>query len=118
LIETLVVEGCCPDVGMYSASTLNDMMALDDNVKLGFIQLAVHKRFMPFAAGQMRMALYAHTAASTNNFVVKTFRKEGNEMEQYSGLFTLCVRVIVGLSLSDRTYYSDPRSGTIQTEFH
>src|SRR5262249_12609612 len=79
--QRLVVEGFCPDVGVHSASTLNDMMALDDNIKLSVTQLTVFKRAQPFAEGGVRLACYARTASMTNRFVVKSFKHYGMGIE-------------------------------------
>ena len=77
LNETLVVEGFCPDVSAHEANTLDDMMAHDDNIRMNVVELTVHKRSRPFAHGALRIASYARTAASTDRFVVKSFRQEG-----------------------------------------
>lgn len=81
LNETLLVEGFCPNVGVHSASTLNDMMSLDENIRLSFLNLTVHKRSLPFAKGSERVASYARTAASTDRFVVKSFQDDGKGLE-------------------------------------
>jgi hypothetical protein len=80
LNETLVVEGFSPDVAVHGASTLNDMMAYDDNIMMGITELTIHKRSRPFAQGAMRVASYARTAASTNRFVVKSFKRGGKRL--------------------------------------
>lgn len=72
LDETLFVEGYCPAIVAHGASTLNDMLALDENIKLDTVQLKIRKRSRPFAQGSVRNAYYAHTDASTNRFVVKS----------------------------------------------
>lgn len=81
LNETLTVDGFCPDMGVHSASTLNDMMALDDNIRLSVTQLTVNTRPMPFAEGGVRVAYYAGTAASTDRFVLKTFKDNDSGIE-------------------------------------
>jgi hypothetical protein len=75
LNETLMVEGFSPDVMVHGASTLEDMMAHDDNIKMNITELTIYKRSRPFAQGAMRVAFYARTAASTNRFVVKLFKR-------------------------------------------
>jgi hypothetical protein len=77
LDETLVVEGFCPDMVLQSASSLNDMMNADENIKLSVAQLTIHARSKPFAEGSVRVASYARTAVSTSKFVVKSFKKDG-----------------------------------------
>ncbi|KAE8449592.1 hypothetical protein EG329_007922 [Mollisiaceae sp. DMI_Dod_QoI] len=72
LDEELVVEGFCPDMVVQSATSLNEMMATDDNIKLSVAQLTIHARSKPFGKGAVRVASYARTAASTSNFVVKS----------------------------------------------
>ncbi|KAH6713172.1 elongation factor-2 kinase EFK-1B isoform [Leptodontidium sp. MPI-SDFR-AT-0119] len=79
LDETLVVEGFCPDMVLQTANSLNEMMHSDDNIKLSVTQLTIHARSKPFAAGSVRLASYARTAASTSKFVVKSF-KDGSKM--------------------------------------
>jgi hypothetical protein len=79
LNETLMVEGFSPDVVEHGASTLNDIMAHDDNIRMNIVELTIHKRSRPFAQGAMRVAFYARTAASTDKFVVKSFRREGKQ---------------------------------------
>ncbi|KAI0835912.1 hypothetical protein F5Y06DRAFT_274734 [Hypoxylon sp. FL0890] len=75
LDETLVVEGFCPDTVVHRGSTLNNMMALDENIKLSIAELTIYARSKPFAQGALRTSSYARTAASTNRFVVKSFKK-------------------------------------------
>jgi hypothetical protein len=77
LDETLVVEGFCPDVVVHSATTLNDMMNADENIKLSVAELTLYARSRPFAQGSLRVASYARTAASTSRFVVKSFIDDG-----------------------------------------
>jgi hypothetical protein len=80
LNETLMLEGFSPDVGVHGASTLNDMMTHDDNIKMSITELVIKKRTKPFAQGAMRVAAYARTIASTNRFVVKAFKKDGKRL--------------------------------------
>lgn len=80
LNETLMVEGFSPDGVVHGASTLNDMMANDDNIKMSITELTIHKRSRPFAQGATRVASYARTAASTNRFVVKSFKRDGKRL--------------------------------------
>ncbi|KAH0559113.1 hypothetical protein GP486_004325 [Trichoglossum hirsutum] len=80
LNETLMVEGFSPDVVVHSASTLNDMMAHDDNIKMSITELTIHKRSQPFAQGAMRVASYARMSSSTNHFVVKSFKRGGKRL--------------------------------------
>jgi hypothetical protein len=78
--KTLLVEGFSPDVMFHDASTLDDMMAADDNIKMRTTDLTIRKRSQPFAQGAMRLACYARTAASTNRFVVKSYKKDGKRL--------------------------------------
>jgi hypothetical protein len=78
--ETLRVEGFSPDVVVHGASTLNDMIANDNNFMMSFTELTIHKRSQPFAQGGLRVAFYARTAASTNRFVVKSFKRGGKQL--------------------------------------
>ncbi|KAF2474959.1 uncharacterized protein BDR25DRAFT_301511 [Lindgomyces ingoldianus] len=73
--DTLMVEGFSPDVVVHGDNTLDDMMAHDDNILMSITELTIHKRSRPFAQGAMRVAFYARTAASTNRFVVKSFKR-------------------------------------------
>ena len=77
LDKTLVAEGFCPDMVLQSATSLNDMMSSDENIKLSVAQLTIHARSKPFAEGAIRVASYARTAASTGKFVVKSFKEDG-----------------------------------------
>jgi Mg-chelatase subunit ChlD len=78
--ETLMVEGFSPDVVVHDASTLDDMMAHDDNIMMSITELTIHKRKLPFAQGALRVATYARTGASTNRFVVKSFKRGGKKL--------------------------------------
>lgn len=78
--ETLEVEGFSPDIEVHGASTLEDMMAHDDNIMMGITELTLYKRSRPFAQGAMRIAAYARTAASANRFVVKSFKRGGKRL--------------------------------------
>ncbi|KAF1813615.1 hypothetical protein P152DRAFT_394135 [Eremomyces bilateralis CBS 781.70] len=80
LNEALSVEGFSPDVIVHNASTLNEMMAHDDNIMMGITELSIYKRSRPFAEGALREAFYARTAASTNRFVVKSFKRDGKRL--------------------------------------
>ncbi|KIW03287.1 uncharacterized protein PV09_05500 [Verruconis gallopava] len=80
LNETIKVEGFSPDVGVHGASTLNDMMEDDENIKMSITELTINKRSKPFAHGAMRVATYARTQSSTNRFVVKSFKKRGKKL--------------------------------------
>jgi hypothetical protein len=80
LNETLVVEGFCPNIVADSATLLNDMMDADENIKLSVAQLTIYARSKPFAEGSLRVASYARTAASTNRFVVKSFKEDGKTL--------------------------------------
>lgn len=80
LNESLIVEGFCPDVSIHDSSTLDGMMASDDNIKMNIMELNVQKRARPFAQGAMRVAHYARTASSTNRFVVKSYKKDGKRL--------------------------------------
>ena len=80
LKETLVVEGFSPDIIVHNAHTLNSMMENDDNIRMNVTELTIKKRPLPFAQGAMRVASYAGTAASTDRFVVKSFKREGKRL--------------------------------------
>ncbi|ORY14955.1 hypothetical protein BCR34DRAFT_672355 [Clohesyomyces aquaticus] len=77
--DTLVVEGFSPDVA-HGASTLDNMMAEEDNFSICTTQLTIHKRQTPFAQGAMRVAFYARTAESMDPFVVKLYKKDGKDL--------------------------------------
>jgi hypothetical protein len=74
------VEGFSPDAVVHGASTLNDMIANDKNIMMSFTELTIHKRLRPFAQGGLRVAFFARTAASTNRFVVKSFKRSGKRL--------------------------------------
>ncbi|KAK7227610.1 hypothetical protein V2G26_015613 [Clonostachys chloroleuca] len=78
--ETLTVEGFSPDVVRAGARTLSDMMMHDDHIELSTMELGVRRRSKPFSQGALRVAAYARTAASTNHFVVKSFKKDGKHL--------------------------------------
>ncbi|KAI1195640.1 hypothetical protein F5X97DRAFT_335213 [Nemania serpens] len=75
------LEGFCPEVVVYSESTLADMMDSNDSIKLSFAQLTVHARSTPFSKGAQRLASYARIAASASHFVVKSFASGGKGLE-------------------------------------
>lgn len=77
LDETLEVEGFCPSIVVHNADTLSNMMFEDEKITLGVTELVVYTRSKPFAAGSVRHAYYARSAASTNRFVVKSFIRSG-----------------------------------------
>ncbi len=76
-------EGYCPEGVVYSESTLADMMASNDSIKLSFAQLTVHARSTPFSKGAQRVASYARIAASASQFVVKSFFTGGEKGLEY-----------------------------------
>ncbi|KAK3645422.1 hypothetical protein LTR56_009149 [Elasticomyces elasticus] len=75
---TLEVEGFCPAIALHAADTLGDMMHADENIRLSTTELTIYARSKPFAAGSVRLASYARSAASTSRFVVKLFREQGH----------------------------------------
>ncbi|KAI1427679.1 hypothetical protein F5Y12DRAFT_791976 [Xylaria sp. FL1777] len=75
------LEGYCPEVVVYSESTLADMMASNHNIKLSFAELTVHARTTPFSKGAQRVVSYARIAASASQFVVKSFTSGGRGLE-------------------------------------
>lgn len=79
--KTWELEGFCPSVVVYNHSTLGDMMASDEHIKLEFIQLSVRSRSTAFEQGGVRAAHYARTAASTNPYVVKSYLKKDQGLE-------------------------------------
>jgi hypothetical protein len=84
LDDKLVVEGFSPDVIVHNSRTLNDMMDNDDNIKMSVTDLTIHRRSRPFAQGAVRLASYARTAASTNRFVVKSFKRGGKQLAHFA----------------------------------
>jgi hypothetical protein len=81
LDKTWELEGYCPEVVVYSDSTLADMMDSNDNIKMSFTELTVHARSEAFDEGAQRLASYARIAASASHFVVKIFKDGGKGME-------------------------------------
>ncbi|KAF3916682.1 hypothetical protein ABW20_dc0105559 [Dactylellina cionopaga] len=77
LNETLVVEGFSPDVIVHGPTTLDSMMANDENIKMSVTEFTIYKRSRPFAQGAARLAFYARTMSSEDRFVVKAFKKGG-----------------------------------------
>ncbi|KAK0747732.1 hypothetical protein B0T21DRAFT_379721 [Apiosordaria backusii] len=73
LDNTWEAEGVCPEVMVYSAHTLADMMFSNENIRMSFMQLTLHTRSTPFNKGAMRTASYARTASSSTRFVTKSF---------------------------------------------
>ncbi|KAF2109414.1 hypothetical protein BDV96DRAFT_502565 [Lophiotrema nucula] len=80
LDETLMVEGFSPDVGVHSATTLDEMMMSDDNFKMSVTVFTIRKRSTPFAQGAFRVAFYARTRNSTTRYVVKSFKRKGKKL--------------------------------------
>ncbi|KAF6815613.1 mhck ef2 kinase domain family protein [Colletotrichum musicola] len=82
LDDTVQAEGFCPNIVTHDAKTLGNMMAHDDHIKLGVMELTIYARSKPFSQGAMRLASYAKTAFSSDKFVVKTSKKAAcNKME-------------------------------------
>lgn len=81
LDKTWQLEGCCPDVIVYSESTLADMMDSNDSIKLSYAQVTIHARSKPFGKGAQRLASYARMAGSASPFVVKSHTEGGKSME-------------------------------------
>ncbi|KAK3312012.1 hypothetical protein B0H66DRAFT_596164 [Apodospora peruviana] len=80
LNETLSVVGFTSDAVVHTANTLDDMMASDDNITMREMELTIHKRQHPFAQGSQRTASYAGTAASSDHYVVKSFKRPGSRL--------------------------------------
>ncbi|KAL0472654.1 hypothetical protein QR685DRAFT_242479 [Neurospora intermedia] len=77
--ETLRMQGFSLSVN-HGANTLNEMMERDNNDGLSVLSLTVHKRRLPFAQGNLRMASYARTESSTNPYVAKSFIKKAPQL--------------------------------------
>ncbi|KAK1774191.1 hypothetical protein QBC45DRAFT_459257 [Copromyces sp. CBS 386.78] len=77
--ETLRMQGFSLNV-YHGANTLNEMMERDSNDGLSVLLLTVHKRRLPFAKGNLRMASYARTVSSTNPYVAKSFIKKAPQI--------------------------------------
>jgi hypothetical protein len=93
LDKKMDMEGFCPALFVHDSSTLNDMMAGDENIKMSLVELSLSARSVPFAEGSRRRASYARTAASDNYFVVKSFKKAGHgdaEMAEDMRIQALC----------------------------
>uniref|UniRef100_A0A0B7KCM4 Alpha-type protein kinase domain-containing protein n=1 Tax=Bionectria ochroleuca TaxID=29856 RepID=A0A0B7KCM4_BIOOC len=78
--EKVNVEGFSPTVIVHGFQTLNDMMASDDNIIMGPVELSLRWRSKPFSHGATRQASYARTEASTDRFVVKSPLKSSRKM--------------------------------------
>ncbi|GAB1309948.1 Alpha-protein kinase vwkA [Madurella fahalii] len=78
--ETLVLEGFGLDAVVHGATTLDDMMANDDNILISVLKLTICKRKLPFAQGALRVAFYTRTTASTNRYVVKSFKRSDSRL--------------------------------------
>ncbi|KAK3947834.1 hypothetical protein QBC32DRAFT_353234 [Pseudoneurospora amorphoporcata] len=72
--ESLTVEGFSLDVMAQGSNALNAMMDRDSNITVSTLELTLRKRKTPFSQGALRVASYARTEASTNRYVVKTFK--------------------------------------------
>lgn len=81
LDETFVATGFSPEVVLHGANTLPEMMALDENIRLSYMELTLRRRSRPFAAGAMRLASYARTAVAAEPFVIKSFKRGGKRIE-------------------------------------
>ena len=81
LDEVVTVKAYSTDVVMqHRTGTLDSMMAHDDNIKISTTELTIRKRSQPFAQGAMRVAAYAQTSASTNQLVVKSYKRDGKRL--------------------------------------
>lgn len=80
LDETLAVEGFSPDVVRHGCDTLDAMMEHDDNIPMSVLGLVIYKRTRPFAQGSLRKVSYALTAASTNRYVVKSYKRADSRL--------------------------------------
>ena len=58
--------GFCP-AGAHNATTLNEMMDADANIKLSTARFTLHSRGKPFANGAMRAASYARTVSVSSS---------------------------------------------------
>lgn len=72
--ETLKVQGFSLNVMAHGSNALDVLMDRDSNLTASVLELKLHKRKTPFAQGALRVASYARTDASTNRYVVKTFK--------------------------------------------
>jgi hypothetical protein len=80
LDEQLIVEGFSPNRVLHNAFTLDTMLAADDNITMSVSELTIFKRPHPFAQGALRVAYYAQTAASSDRYVVKAFKRSGKRL--------------------------------------
>lgn len=82
--RVLDVDGYCLEATQHGADALEDFMTETDHTRVETIQLQVHARSIPFDEGALRVASYARTTASTDKFVVKTFKKQGQGLAHFA----------------------------------
>jgi hypothetical protein len=82
--ETLALHGFSLEAIVHGATTLDDMMASDDNILMSVLNLDIKKRKTPFAQGALRLAFHARTSFSTSNYVVKTSKRAGELLPQFA----------------------------------
>lgn len=78
----LVLEGYSPSI-VYGPSTLNDMMADDNNITIDKVKLVVNKEKKPFEQGSQHMAFKAETMWSNTRYVVKTAKRNGKTIPYF-----------------------------------
>jgi hypothetical protein len=82
LSEMHDLEGFCPEVVVHDSSTLNAMIESDENIKIGVAQLTIRARPKPFSHGAVRTATYAQPLNTSNQFVIKSFIKDGGDLAE------------------------------------
>ncbi|KAI1459989.1 hypothetical protein F4805DRAFT_455378 [Annulohypoxylon moriforme] len=91
--KKLRVEGKCPELATHSTAIFERMMERDNQITFSFIQLVIDAWSIPFGQGGHRTAAYARTPASTNRFVVKSFKQPGKqiaELDEHTECQAMC----------------------------
>ncbi|KAK0646891.1 hypothetical protein B0T16DRAFT_511437 [Cercophora newfieldiana] len=82
--QKLVAEGFGLEAVVHGATTLDSMMASDDNIRINVLNMTILKRRFPFAKGAVRFAFHARTWSSTHHYVAKIFQRPGERLPLFT----------------------------------
>ncbi|KAK1778531.1 hypothetical protein QBC45DRAFT_161289 [Copromyces sp. CBS 386.78] len=111
--ETYTVEGFSLDVMAQGCNALNAMMDRDSNITVSTLELTLRKHKTPFAQGALRVASYARTEASTNRYVVKTFKDSHHSRLAYLAEDMRCQALCKAFALEFNAILDDSHEHSI-----
>ncbi|KAK3398806.1 hypothetical protein B0T20DRAFT_218297 [Sordaria brevicollis] len=95
------------------SNALNAMMDCDSEIRFSVLELTLRTHKIPFAQGERHVASYARTEASTNRYVVKTFKDSQESRLAYLAEDMRCQALCKAFALEFNALLDDCREHSI-----